>query len=122
MQDMRWTTWTFKLGNVAFKDIRPRKMMLKPETVRVAVSTRWFFFKTYINVPTGRWAIALTFDKGPYTSKTTETVLFDTAAVAEAWFNEAFDKLFAGLVEAPTAKKKAPHLFLINNEEGKQDE
>ena len=121
MQDMGWAAWTFKLGNVAFKAVRPRNMVLKPETVRVAVSTRWFFFKTYIDVPTGRWAIALTFDKGPYTSKTTETVFFDTAATAEMWFNEAFDKLFAGLVETVTTKKKTPHLFLINSEEERDE-
>jgi hypothetical protein len=114
MHDKIWTTWTFKLGNVAFKNVRPRMMVLKPETFREAVSMRWFFFKHYIEVPTGRWTIVITFDKGPYTSKVTETVFFDSAAIAETWFNEAYSKLFTE--KGTPTNKKAPHLFLISED------
>lgn len=111
-KDGTWTAWTFKIGNKAFKSIRPRSMFVEQELTREAVSTRWFFFTKYMLVPTGRWSLVLTYDRGPHTRTKNEQIFFKNKAIAEHWFEQLYNQVFTSnpnhKVPPPPRKRKKP--------------
>ncbi len=126
-KDGAWTGWTFKIGTKAFKAIRPTAMSVEQELTREAVSTRWFFFTEYMEVPTGRWSITLVYDRGPHTRTRSEKIYFSDRFTAERWFNEIYDQVFTTQANhrvpptppkrkrPSTVKKKVSHLSIVKD-------
>ena|SRR5687768_2522016 len=115
---MQWTSWSFRIGDKAFTGIRPLSMRLLRETAAER-SRFWLIFYTTKTVFTGRWLIALEYDRGPMTKALRKNVAFDSEAEARKWFDHILERVFLKTANPtpppqPTKKiKKKSHLKLL---------
>ena len=102
-----WSSWNIKIKNVAFKEVRPLEMEIRPEITDIEVSRGWFFSKTE-EKKTGRWIIKFKYDRGPMTPARVHNVVFAEQSEARWWYNHIWENVFlkqSGPVPPPVPKK-----------------
>ena len=114
-----WTSWTFRAKNNAYKEIRPISMKIVEKTITQKVSGIWIFSK-YRVIPTDRWEMVLTYDKGPCTKIRSDCIAFDSFLEAEECFYRLYDTIFSQNspptgVRSYTAKSKKSHLHIVKD-------
>ena len=126
MSDRTWTGWTFKMGNKAFKGIRPINMTIEQELNKEVISSTFYFFKKYMMMPTGRWSVVLIFDRGPSSVTRSERVYFSSREKAKIAFDGVYNQVFLNKEHKvppmppkkkrpSTVKKKAIHLSIVED-------
>ncbi len=111
-----WYVWTFKLGDKAYKEVRPRRMEIQKEKDLTYISG-WFWWKKYSEKDSGRWQIMFVYDRGPGTVGKTEYIVFNQEQEARYWFDRTFSQIFIdqehNVPKPPIQKKKPDHLSLV---------
>ena len=105
---MEWRAWSLKIGNKAFKNVRPLYMDIKPEIIKVTTKKRWFWNQTEKRY-TGRWVIGFKYDRGPCTANGHANIVFKKESEAQWWFDHIWTEVFIkkdGPVPPPPPKKK----------------
>jgi hypothetical protein len=120
----QWIAWSLKIGDRAFKNVRPIAMSIQKRTVTSRVKGFWLFPR-YNTVETGEWEIVFVFDRGPLTTTRSSSILFDNESKARACFDQVFNAVFLKnhsshhVPPAPKHRKiktKKPHLSLVKDD------
>jgi len=115
-----WSSWTLRIGNKAFKEVRPKSLHLRKKKAIRRVAGFWIFSK-FERYETGEWEIVFSYDNGPITATINTTIQFDNKKEAEAWFYSTYYTIFIPEHEVPRApkarkpKSKKSHLALVEN-------
>ena len=89
----KWTSWSFKIADRAFKNVRPLNMELIKEQKHI-VHRYWLFFTEKELVYTGNFIIRLKYDRGPGTRVQVAKVAFDDLKNAQRWFDAVVNTVF----------------------------
>ena len=121
---MVWVSFSIKIKNVAFKDIRPLEMEVSPEMRDVDPSLSIFRNSPKERV-TGKWIIKFRFDKGPMTAPRVKIIQFDTVHEAQWWFSHVWHTVFNRPTKqppptSPPKTKKKVLKFTGNKGKGKK--
>jgi len=115
-----WQGWTLKIGNKAFKGVRPKSLHLRRKKAIRRVAGFWIFSKLE-RYETGEWEILFSYDTGPLTSTVNTTIQFDSENEAAGWFYSTYNAVFIEehiVPPVPKARKlkmKKSHLSLVEN-------
>jgi len=122
---LTWNAWTFRIGNKAFKGIRPISMEIVPERA-ITSTSGMLWWKKDVEELTGNWVIKLKHDRGPATIARIERIVFERENEAQFWFDQTYSSVFVNKIpvmephkvpKPPVSKKKPkkpkPHLRLL---------
>lgn len=118
-----WTGWSLRIGDRAFKNVRPIAMNIQRRVVTKKVKGFWFFSE-YERFETDEWEIVFVYDRGPLTQTHSSTIIFSTESEARVWFNDIFSQVFLrkgsrhNIPPPPKSRKtkvKKSHLSLVKD-------
>lgn len=111
-----WTSWNLRIGDKAFKDVRPLAMEINREVADI--STGYLWWRKEKLEYSGRWYVKLTYDRGPLSNQKSDFIYFADEPTARSWYDEIFNACFLGRISTqapksppppPTKKPKSPN-------------
>jgi hypothetical protein len=113
-----WTSWSLRLGDKAYKGVRPLGMEMFAE--EVDKSTGFLWRRVQRIEKTGRWCIKFIYDRGPFSGikPSVDHIFFDDEDYARQCYDSIFSLCFlerTGDVQLPPSPPNKPKSLNKNN-------